>query len=232
MAILTSRNTPPSGRFCLASHRSDGADVREMQIMLQAGTESLSTRNWSKANRGKNPVNCVTWNEAHAYCRWADKRLPRSKNGSTARWWSPAVRHPGERSRHCLLACWNRRDGTCTAPALLRVLLGLYEMAGNLVRVGSRLVRTVSASASARYAGPVCLPLVAFVRGGSWFDHDDFPLGGSSRLWQRDCPHYSNRITDAQRAEKQQSKNTEQSLRCCRPDESYPRPKCMLAATD
>lgn len=32
--------------------------------------------NWGKSSRGNHPINCVTWHQAAAYCRWAGKRLP------------------------------------------------------------------------------------------------------------------------------------------------------------
>ena len=32
--------------------------------------------NWGKSSRGNHPINCVSWHQAEAYCRWAGKRLP------------------------------------------------------------------------------------------------------------------------------------------------------------
>ncbi len=32
--------------------------------------------NWGKPNRGMHPMNCVDFNQADAFCRWAGKRLP------------------------------------------------------------------------------------------------------------------------------------------------------------
>lgn len=32
--------------------------------------------NWGKSGREQHPINCVDWNQAQAFCKWAGKRLP------------------------------------------------------------------------------------------------------------------------------------------------------------
>jgi len=55
--------------------------------------------NWTEPNRGNYPINCVTWQQADGYCRWAGKQLPTEEmwefaaRGKAARDfpWGPAV---------------------------------------------------------------------------------------------------------------------------------------------
>ncbi len=40
-----------------------------------ASTGTSSYCNWGKAGKGAHPMNCITWDQARAYCAWAGKRL-------------------------------------------------------------------------------------------------------------------------------------------------------------
>jgi hypothetical protein len=61
------------------SGRSDGAP------------RSGNTCNWGIADRNKHPINCVTWGQAEACCKWVDRRLPTDAE------WEKAARGPNGR---------------------------------------------------------------------------------------------------------------------------------------
>lgn len=58
--------------------------------------------NWAVAGRKKLPINCLTWAQADAYCRWACKALP------TEAQWEKAARGPKGRTYP-----WGEADPTC-----------------------------------------------------------------------------------------------------------------------
>ncbi len=54
--------------------------VAEYKKCVDAGVcnepETGGYCNWGVSGRDNHPINCVSWNDADAYCRWAGKRLP------------------------------------------------------------------------------------------------------------------------------------------------------------
>lgn len=70
--------TVESYKKCVAA----GACTKAAANIEWTGASATTQQEWSKlcnggqANRDNHPINCVTWDQAEAYCKFADKRLP------------------------------------------------------------------------------------------------------------------------------------------------------------
>jgi formylglycine-generating enzyme required for sulfatase activity len=151
--------------------RAFGIDRTEVRVdeyaacVLSGACSRPGTRpdcNWSDANRGDHPINCVDWEQARNYCAWVGKRLPseqeweraaRGEDGRVFPWGDEpatcdlAVIESGAEGRGC-------GHGSTWPVASLesgRSPYGLFDMAGNVVEWTSD-----------RNGGR------AVVRGGSW----------------------------------------------------------------
>jgi formylglycine-generating enzyme required for sulfatase activity len=90
--------------------------------------------NYGVIGKGNHPINCVDWNQATAYCRWAGKRLPTEEEWEwAARGQSRGTQYPWGDEEPGSRACWNRSE-TCAvgsypagdAPG------GIHDLAGNV----------------------------------------------------------------------------------------------------
>lgn len=63
--------------------------------------------NWGKGDRGKHPVNCVDWNQAKAFCGWAQKRLPTEEEWQLAAEGAQERSYPWGEAEPSNQLCWN-----------------------------------------------------------------------------------------------------------------------------
>jgi formylglycine-generating enzyme required for sulfatase activity len=136
--------------------------------------------------RGKDddPVNCVTWAQASAYCVWAGKRLPSEEEWEYAARGPHGIKYPWGAAPPEARPCWNKpmtSDGTCGAAAHPQDQspFGVLDLGGN--------VSEWSASPYCPYpaaeAAVKCKAGARTTRGGSWDMTDPTLLRSTYRDW-------------------------------------------------
>lgn len=139
--------------------------VRAGRCSPPSSAKSEAECNWGQLGRERHPVNCVGWQQAHDYCQYRGKRLPRE-----AEWEYAARGHderaypwgPGEPDAQL---CWRRGEplGTCEVghfPAGASPF-GVLDMAGNVWEWTEDLYCDASLPGCPKLASHV-------VRGGAW----------------------------------------------------------------
>lgn len=149
--------------------------------------------NWGVAGRDDHPINCITGEQAGAYCRWRGGDLPteaqwefaaRGTDNRTYPWGSAA---PGARP------CWSgggtARAGTCAVATFPDDVspTGLLDMAGNVMEWTSDGFATYTGDASTYVTnphGPVpnAMGTLRMMRGSHWRVTDPTQLESVARI--------------------------------------------------
>jgi formylglycine-generating enzyme required for sulfatase activity len=154
----------------------------------QRGTPGASVAedafcNGSHPERADDPINCVDWSQAVAYCASVGKRLPTEEE------WESAARGPDDRlypwgqAAPSTQVCWNRLQGEDYAHAGGTCAVGSHPTGdsgfGAHDMVGNVWVWTSTVWIPA-YDAPRD-PTARVVRGGGWRDADPAVLRGANR---------------------------------------------------
>jgi hypothetical protein len=130
--------------------------------------------------RASHPINCVDFNQAEAYCKFAGKRLP------TEREWEYAARGGSEQRRYSWgnedadieeRACYKHR-GSCPVGSFPAGAFGLFDMSGNVWEWTSSLF--------GNYPDEATRGAYRVYRGGSWSRR--FPKWLSNAMRNRYLP--------------------------------------------
>jgi formylglycine-generating enzyme required for sulfatase activity len=145
--------------------------------------------NWGKSDRGNHPINCVDWEQATSFCRWANKRLPTEEE------WEYGARQGGGRGDRRYAwgdaepagqLCWRRTDGTCPVGSYPAgdTPTGLKDMTGNVWEWTSSAYCPYTSSG---YDVSKC-DSYRVNRGGSWLHDNASGMRGADR--SRGDPSY------------------------------------------
>jgi formylglycine-generating enzyme required for sulfatase activity len=140
--------------------------------------------NYGQKERQSHPMNCLTWDEARAYCAVVGKRL------ATEQEWEYAARGGAEGRTYpwgatppdMSLACWKRtwEDGTCEVGRFAPGAYGLYDMVGGVSEWVEDWRGDYPAVGDQSYRGPPS-GKGRMHRGGSWRNDNPTLLSSFSR---------------------------------------------------
>jgi formylglycine-generating enzyme required for sulfatase activity len=93
--------------------------------------------NWGHPSRERHPMNCVSWEEAEAYCSWATKRLPTEEEWEYAARGAKGRRYPWGAEKPVGRVCWKpllSEGSTCAVGSYPAgaTPLGIVDLAGNV----------------------------------------------------------------------------------------------------
>jgi formylglycine-generating enzyme required for sulfatase activity len=153
--------------------------------------------NRDRADRWNHPVNCVDWEQADAYCRWAGRRLPTEEEWEwAARGGERGTTYPWGNAEPGSQLCWNghgsdlgkgNRQSTCAVGSypMGDSPQGVKDLAGNVWEWTSTPERLT-------YPGEQTVRDVRVDRGGGWSSDDPSFVSAAYRFWKSRGGRFSN----------------------------------------
>lgn len=141
--------------------------------------------NWTPtpAGRENHPINCINWQQANAFCKWADRRLPTEAEWTFAAggainasskypWGDDEPIKTGDKAQ----LCWNQSGSTCSVGQFMptlpggRACGGIADLAGNVWEWTKTHYEETY-----QHPGTECNPKTSAecsLRGGDWYITD------------------------------------------------------------
>lgn len=142
------QNERPSHRVTVPTFRIDRFEVTVAQYRacVDAGACFAPVGagdgcNWGVVGRERHPVNCASWDQARAYCRWAGKRLCSESEWEKAARGTDGRLYPwGDERPTCKYAVMAEKDDGCGTHSTMAVgakpagasPYGVMDLAGNV----------------------------------------------------------------------------------------------------
>jgi sulfatase modifying factor 1 len=151
-----------------------------------------AANNWGKADRTKHPINCVTWDQADAFCKWAGKQLPTEAQWEKAARGKDGKKYPwGDKAASCTHAVMDDKGKGCGTDQTLAVgskpkgksAYGALDMSGNVWEwTADRYERDLSTAPTTNPTGSADSK-TRVSKGGGFDSSGEVKLRASDRLY-------------------------------------------------
>lgn len=177
-------NEGPAHKATVSSYLLDVTEVTAAAYArcVAAGVctpSSLGTQcNAGVAGREEHPINCVTFDQATAFCAWRGARLPNEREWEYAAEGKEGRTWPWGNTSPTSEPCWGRcqtNEGTCAVGSHPKTATkeGVLDLAGN--------VWEWTSTRYCRYSTPQCTDERRSIRGGGWCGRDPTTVRGAVR---------------------------------------------------
>jgi formylglycine-generating enzyme required for sulfatase activity len=184
MGSRTSPDESPVHRVRVGAFEMDVTEVtaQDFSACVAAGACDAIWQapacNAGRAERATHPINCVSWFQADAFCRWRNKRLPSEEEWEYAARGAQASKYPWGDAGPDGRVCWRRgmdQLGTCRVRSYPNGVspFGVFDMAGNVWE-------WTASGSSKNYSRPRG-NAERVMRGGGWGDVDPDYISATSR---------------------------------------------------
>lgn len=161
--------------FCLDLTEVTVAAYRACPSGSCAAPATNPSCNWGVPGRDAHPINCVTWDQARAYCQWRGALLPTEAQWEFAARGADGRLYPWGGDAPTSQLCWSGgavQPGTCPARAfdLGASVDGVFDLGGGVAEFTADWFAYYTGNSSSYVMDPVgpSSGTLRVVRGGSW----------------------------------------------------------------